>query len=168
LAVAATCILLATASTLPSMLLEGCTSQQTIADLINTLGAAGAQLATYENNPTLAAKLRTDVAAAAAAVLAWKKGTASQMVVEALNLVEDDLALFPVVGQYAPLIDLAIGTVEDILAQLGLTAAAVRATPKRAVHLAKAPKTSKQFAAQWNALAPDGVKISPSMVAGSK
>jgi hypothetical protein len=155
------CILTALAGALPAMLLEGCESQQTIASLINTLGAAAEQLATYENNPTLAAKLQTDVAAASAAVLAWKKGTASQMVVEALNLVEDDLNLFPFAGPYVPLIDLAIGTVEAIMASLGLTPAPTAgAKPRRQVSLAyKAPKTSKDFKSKWNALAPPPVQV---------
>lgn len=160
------CILTALAGALPSMLLEGCESQQTIADLINTLGSAAAQLATYENNPTLAAKLQTDVAAAANAVLNWKKGTPSQLVVEALNLVEDDLNLFPLAGPYVPLIDLAIATVEGILSELGLTPAAASADAAQPVHrhrkiivAYKAPKNAKAFAAKWNALAPDAVKV---------
>jgi hypothetical protein len=84
------------------------------------------------------------------------------MVVEALNMVEDDLNLFPVAGPYVPLIDLAIGTVESILASLGLTSASVSASsrPRRSVSLPyKAPKNSKQFTAKWNALAPPGVKV---------
>lgn len=155
------CILVALAGALPSLLLEGCESQQTIASLINTLGAAAAQLATYENNPTLAAKLQADISAASSAVLNWKKGTPGDMVVEALNLVEDDLSLFPAAGPYAPLIDLAIGTVEAILAELHLTTSpAVAAKPRRNVVLSyKAPKNSKEFQKRWNALAPAPVKL---------
>lgn len=160
------CILFALAGALPSMLLEGCESQQTIADLINTLGNAAAQLATYENNPTLAAKLRVDVAAAANAVLNWKKGTPAQMVVEALNLVEDDLGLFPLAGPYVPLIDLAIATIESILGSLGLLKTATASSARRKVTVNyKAPKNAKQFMEKWNALAPAGVAMSPSMVA---
>jgi hypothetical protein len=152
---------LAIVSVAPAVLLEGCTSQATIASLINTLGGAAEQLATVENNPTLAAKLQTDVAAASAAVLNWKKGSAGTMVVEALNLVEDDLNLFPFAGPYVPLIDLAIGTIEAILAELGLTSApAAAAKPRRSVVLSyKAPKNSKAFTAKWNALAPPTLQL---------
>lgn len=163
------CILTALAAAIPSMLLEGCESQQTIADLINTLGSAAVQLATYESNPTLAAKLQADVAAASQAVLGWKKGTPGDMVVEALNLVEDDLNLFPMAGPYVPLIDLAIITVEQILISLKL-ATPVTGGPKsvgapatqhrrRVITGYKAPKNSKEFKEKWDSLAPQPVKI---------
>lgn len=156
------CILTALAGALPSLLIEGCVNQQTLADLVNTLGAAATQLAAYEGNPSLAAKLQADVAAASSAVLAWKKGTASQMVIEALNLVEDDLNLFPIAGPYVPLIDLAIGTVEAILSEFPGAAAAATASgkPRRQVSLSyKAPKTSKAFAQKWNSIAPANVQL---------
>lgn len=151
---------LAVASFAPAMLLTGCPSQQTIADLINTLGEATEQLATLEGNPTLSAKLATDVSAASAAVLNWKKGTTTQMIIEGLNLVEDDINLFPMAGPYVPLIDLAIGTVEAILAEFPSTTPAAVSARRRTVRLSyKAPKTNKDFAKRWNALAPPQAHI---------
>jgi hypothetical protein len=150
---------LAIVSVAPAMLISGCASQQTIADLINTLGVATEQLATLEGNTSLSAKLATDVAAASSAVLNWKKGSATQEIAEALNLVEDDINLFPGAGPYVPLIDLAIGTIEAILAQFPSTTATVSAK-RRTVKLPyKAPKNNKDFAKRWNTLAPPQASI---------
>ena len=89
------------------------------------LGSTAASIAAIEGNPTLAAKLTTDTAAAVAAINAWKSGTPDSEVILALNLVEDDLNLFPSTGPYVPLIDLAIGTVESILALLPQSSSAI-------------------------------------------
>lgn len=148
------------ASLAPAMLLGGCAGQQTAADLINTLGQATEQLATLEGNTSLAARLPKDVAAASAAVLNWKKGSTTQDITEALNLVEDDLSLFPVAGPYVPLVDLAIGTVEAILAEFPSATPATVSANRRAVHLPyKAPKNKKDFAKRWNAIAPPQAHI---------
>jgi len=140
----------------------GCSSA-TIADLAQTLGNAGAQIATLENNPTLAAKLKADTAAAVSAIASWKSGSPATEAIEALNIVEDDLDLIPGTSTYAPLIDLAIGTVESILALLP-TSAAVVAPATLSAHTAtlkakrpgiaitNPPKTKGDFKKQWNAI----------------
>ena len=73
--------------------LAGCPSQSTTSVLVTALGNAAASVAAIENNPTLAAKIQADTAAASAQVLAWKAGTPSQNAVQALELVETDLSL---------------------------------------------------------------------------
>src|SRR5271170_5276536 len=105
------------------LVLVGCPAQNTIAALTSILGSSAASIASIEGNPTLAAQLQTDTAAAVTAVDNWKSGTPASNVIQALNIVEDDLNLFPVSGPYIPLIDLAIGTVESILALLPAPAA---------------------------------------------
>jgi len=136
----------------------GCPTQSTIAALTNVLGTASANIASLEGNNTLAQTLRTDTAAAVAAVQAWKSGTPSDEAVLALNIVANDLNLIPAVGPYVPLIDLAIATVESILALLPAPAATPRVVyvHKRTITLhGPIPANAGQFSAEWNSLAPD-------------
>jgi hypothetical protein len=130
--------------------LAGCPSQSQLAALTQVLGSAAASIATLEGNPTLAVKLTTDTAAAVKAVQNWKPGTPTQDVVQVLNIVMDDLNLFPQVGPYAPLIVLAIGTVVSIIEILQPAPTGGAVVSK--VHLVNAPKTAKEFKAQWNSL----------------
>jgi len=131
----------------------GC-SKQTVADLVQTLGTAAANIATFEGNAALAQKLQTDTAAAVSAITNWQSGSPAQMAIEALNLVVDDLDLFPVTAPYAALITLAIGTAISIITILsgGTTPAFFATRQGRAVLLANPPKTSKEFKSQWNTI----------------
>lgn len=137
-----------------ALTLIGCPAQNTIASLVAILGNSTATIATLEGNDALAQKLRTDTAAAVVAVTNWKSGTPAQEAIQALNLVEDDLNLLPMLGPYGPLIDLAIGTTEAILALLPQSATAPAArTTHRTVHLNQpAPKSARQYKAQFNAI----------------
>jgi hypothetical protein len=145
----------------------GCTSQQTAADMITTVGTAVASLEAIEGNTSAVQAIQTDFAAASSAVANWKTGTPTQQVAEALALVESDLNLLPVSSQDQALIDLAIGTVDQLLVEFpGTSTATTPAVTKvsfhyafyqtqvqhRTVHLAKAPKSKKDFKAQWNAV----------------
>lgn len=147
--------------------LAGC-SQDQLADLVNTLGTAAANLADLEGNTALANKLQVDVAAAANNVRNWKKGSAVDMAIEAMNLVEDDLYLIPIANQYAPLITLTIGTVEAILSMLPHPVAppATQARRhRRAVQLAHpAPVTAKDFKKQWNAICVANPTLTPVII----
>lgn len=138
--------------------LIGCPAQSTIASLTNILGTSAANIASLEGNSTLASTLTTDTAAAVAAVQNWKSGTPSDEAVQALNIVANDLNLIPGVGPYAPLVDLAIATVESIIALLPAPTAQLKVTyhPKRTVTLhGPIPGNAAQFKVQWNGLAPD-------------
>lgn len=154
-----------------SLVMTGCTGQQTAADLISIVGTATIALETLEGNGAAAQKLQADFNAADTAILNFKSGTPAQEVIEALNLVQDDLNLLPVSTQDQALVDLAIGTIDQILALLPAPAvapvpAAARPTlstaafvtfthpavPHRHPHLAKTPKTAKQFRTEWNKL----------------
>lgn len=132
----------------------GCPGQSTIATLTNVLGTAAANIANLEGNPGLGAKLTADTAAAVKAINAWKNGTPATMAIEFLNLVMDDLNLFPIASPYIPLIDLAIGTVESILALLpqSPTVMAAHAANQRTVTLNHTPKDAKEFKAQWTSI----------------
>jgi hypothetical protein len=140
--------------------------QSTIGTLTATLGNAAASIATVEGNATLAAKLKVDTAAAVSAVSNWKSGTPAQDAIEALNLVEDDLNLFPVASAYTPLIDLAIGTVESILALLPQSS-----TPTLSHHVHRsvtltepAPKSAAEFKSKWNAIVKSHPEMSQTLV----
>jgi hypothetical protein len=148
------------------IVLVGCPSQATLAALTAILGSSAASIASIEGNPTLAAKLQTDTAAAVTAVQNWKSGTPATEAIEALNLVETDLNLFPNLGVYGPLIDLAIGTVESILALLPASSSPVAPQARhRAVSLAQpAPRTSGGYKRQWNAIVNANPSISKSVL----
>lgn len=133
--------------TLP--MLMGCPSQSQIAALTQVLGNDSAQIATLEGNTVLAAQLKADTAAAVLAVNSWQKGTNSQMAIEALNILVTDLNLIPNVGPYQPLIVLAIGTAQSILALLQPASAF---TSPRVKLSQPAPQTAKEFQKQWNAI----------------
>jgi ABC-type molybdate transport system substrate-binding protein len=110
-----------------------------------------------ENNPTLAAKLKADSAAAAYAIDNWKQGTPSQNAIEALNLVIDDLDLVCPAngpcGSYAPLIALALGTAESIIAILNPTTQTYGTRAQvRKVNLGYYPKDAKSFKVAWNGI----------------
>lgn len=132
--------------------LTSCTSQTTIAALVTTLGNASAGIASLEGNSTLATALKTDTAAASAAVLNWTKGSASTEVIEALNVVEADLNLIPYVAPYSALIDIGIATVEEIIA---IIQPAAPSAPHTIIlhnpYTGKVPKDADHFKAVWNA-----------------
>jgi hypothetical protein len=132
----------------------GCVPQNTLAALVTTLGNSAASIASLEGNSALATKLQADTAAAASAVANWKSGTPAQIAIEAIQLVEDDLNLFPIGGQYEPLIVLALGTALSIIQLLNPNAVSAHLEPQngRRVQLAQAPKTAKAYAQQWNAI----------------
>lgn len=137
----------------------GCNTQATIAELITTVGGAVSSLESIEGNTALAQKVQADTAAASTAVLNWKSGTASQDVIAALNLVEDDLSLFPVSGTDSVLIDLAIGTVEEIITEVtGNTPSPVAApATRKSARINMVPanthiKNAKDFRSAWNGI----------------
>jgi hypothetical protein len=138
-------------TTLP--VLTGCPSQSQVAALTQVLGNDSAQIAALEGNTALAAQLKADTAAAVVAVNNWKKGTNSQMASEAMNILMSDLNLIPNVGPYAPLLTLAIGTAQSILA---LLAPATPVAPKAKLS-GPVPTTAKEFQKEWNAI----VKANP-------
>jgi len=144
----------ASASLTPFMLaLEGCGAND-IAALVQTLGNSASQLAALEGNTSLASKLLTDTGAAVTAIDNWRSGSVATEVIEALNLVEDDLNLFPITSAYVPLIDLAIATVESIIALLP-NSAAISAVhgPRRHIQLGYAPpRSAKEYTKRYNAI----------------
>lgn len=129
----------------------GCTpSKAGLIALTNTLSNAAEQVATLEGNTALAATLKTDTAAAVAAINGWTNGTPAQNVIQALNILEDDLNLIPAASPYSSLIDIAIGAVEGILALLPSSTTASHAVHRSVILTQPAPKTSAEFKKQWN------------------
>jgi hypothetical protein len=136
-------------------LTAGC-NQNTIAALVSTLGSSTAAVASFEGHSDLAAKIRTDAEQAKADVLAWKPGTDSEMVVEAIHLLENDLNLVCAsipgqVGQdcnaYQPLIVLALATADSIISIVKPTAKA-----QARASFTVAPKSAKEYKVQWNSI----------------
>jgi hypothetical protein len=155
-----TAITAALCLTFVSLSTAGCASQQTIADLVAVVGTSVASLEALEGNTAAVAKIQSDAAAATAQVLAWKPGSPTQDVTAALNLVEDDLNVLPVSSQDQALVDLAIGTLDQILALIPATPASpvISATVSHIVHrpivlTAEPPKNVKEYTGRWNKLA---------------
>lgn len=137
----------------------GCpVSQNTAAALVGIAGTAVTTLESLEGHTDAATKLSKDFAAAQTAILNFKQGSVTQDVAEALALVQDDLNLLPVSTQDEAYINLAIGTINALLdlfpAQAGavVSAHAVLVPHRTIVSNTPAPKTAKQFKAQWNAI----------------
>lgn len=142
-------IMLSAFAALLSVSLTIACSQDTIAQLVSTLGNASASVAKLEGDTVLADKLTTDTAAAVTAIQNWKSGgTPAQIAIQALNIVLADLNLFPGTSQYAPLIALAVTTAESIIAILSPPASAARAKLN-----ANAPQNAAAFRSRWNQIA---------------
>lgn len=144
----------------------GCINQSQIAALTQVLGTSAQNIATLEGNTVLAAQLKADTAAAVTAIDNWKTGTPAATVIEALNIVEADLNLIPGTSQYIPLVDLAIATVQGILALLPQPAVPVPAVKAvRTVNLGHpSPKTAKQFKQQWAAIIAANPSLAPAAI----
>ena len=147
-----------------TMAATGC--QNTISALTATLGNASASIAGIEGNPTLAAQLRTDTAAAVSAINSWKYGSPASNAIFALGVVETDLSLIcPSSGagwqaqcsQYAPLIQLALGTAQTIIQLINPNAQLKTAK----VNLGYYPKTAKDFTREWNNIANSSPGLAP-------
>ena len=143
-----------TSVALVAVMLIGCPAQSTIAALTSTLGNAAAGIAALEGNATLATQLRTDTAAATVDINNWKQGNASQNVVQALNLVVDDLNLIcppanASCGMYAPLIILAVATEQSII-QIVAPGQALKSAK---VNTDYVPANSATFKTAWNNIA---------------
>lgn len=148
--------------------LTGCTGQQTAAELITTAGNAVVVLERLEGNTADITKIQQDFTAASNAVMNWKSGSPTQDIVELLNTVQDDLNLLPISTADQALIDLAIGTVDQVLnlfspaptvvAEAGPHLYFVSYTGRshvkhRKVHLEHPPKSKSDFKKQWNKIA---------------
>jgi hypothetical protein len=152
---------------LVTVVMVGCLTQSTMASLIGVLGNATASIASIEGNTALATQIKTDTAAASAAVLDWNSGTPAQDAIEDLNIVEDDLNLIPMSGAYVALVDLGIGTIESILAMLPASTTTVsveRAHKRRSVtpvHVTKWGDSSREFKNRWNKIVATDGSLAP-------
>jgi hypothetical protein len=146
----------------PCFTLTGCTpnEQKTIATLTGTLTQAVTNVAQLEGNAALAAQLQRDGSAAQAAIAGWQNGSAVDDVIEALGILQDDLNLIPYANQYAPLIDLGIGTIQTLLSLIPASSVTPSVQAKLTAHRSRtvflghpAPKTNAEFVKEWNASA---------------
>lgn len=142
-------------------------NQNTIAALVSTLGNSCSTLAQMQGNTQLAATIKADTATAVADIAAWKPGTDGEMAIQALHILENDLhqicATIPgQTGQdcqkYEPLIQLALGTADSIIAIVQpqrVTAKAQKTCPTFDLACKEpkgAPTDAKEFKRQWNAI----------------
>lgn len=121
------CVVLAIAFT------TGC-SQNTIAALVATLGSACSTAAGAAGDAALSQAILADTSTASAQALAWKSGTPTQNVEQALGDLEADLSKIPETAAVAPFIDLGIATIDGILTDITGQAPAA-ATAELGAHL---------------------------------
>lgn len=131
----------------------GCSQQKTAASLIGTVGVAVATLETIEGNTANLSQIQAAFAAAQNAVANWKTGTPVADVVQALNILQQNINLLPVNAKDAALISLAIATVDQIIVLFpGATPAVTARFAVEKASFKTLPKNSKNFKQQWNAI----------------
>lgn len=133
----------------------GCASQQTLAALVSTVGTSVATLEAIEGaSPQLIQKVQQDTAIATQDVLNWKQGSPTQDIINALNLVQDDISVLPVPPQDAALVSLAIGTIDQILTIVQVSSGTTPVTTAKNIHfkLKHQIKNSKEFKKEWNSI----------------
>jgi len=134
-------------------------NQAQLAALAQTLGNSVANLAVLLNQNDTALKIQTITAQVVIAIQNYKPGDATSTIIQLLSDLEMAINLIPVSPQIQALITLALGTIQGILAFFPSAGGAVsaKAVGVPQVKLAKVPKTSKDYADQWNSnIAPDG------------
>jgi hypothetical protein len=150
--------------------MNGCVSRVILSALVATLGSATSSLANLEGNPTLAAQIKTDTTAAVSAIDNWQSGTPAQDVIEALGIVIDDLNLIPGTGPFAPLIDLALATVQSILeivtnnSPAPVTAHRAKVPHRTVSYTGKVPKNSGDFKKKWNSIVMANPQLAPAAI----
>lgn len=150
----------------------GKVSQSELAALASTLGNAVAALETIEGNSGAAIKIQDATATVVQDITNWVPGTADSEIIQSIGILEGLLSDLPVPAQDQALIDLALVTIQSILALLpqapaaAVTAKAVRMAKKplrtptaASVGLKTAPQTRKQFVVEWNKRAPTTAQI---------
>lgn len=138
--------------------MTGCSKpvQQNVATLAQVLGTSAAQVAALEGNQKLADQITNDTNAAVQAITMFVPGSTAQNVIELINIVMADLSLVPVIGPYAGLIDLALGTAEALIADFSTkspTPTTQMAVRVRVIHLPHPPKSRAEYVHQWNLIA---------------
>jgi hypothetical protein len=117
---------------LPVLTMTGCSAQGTIAALLNEMETAWAALLAATGK-VLPASIQADFAAAVAAVKAWKAGTPAQDVVEALQILANDVApLVPMTPLEAAAVQVILRTIVNIIEEIDPAAAPAQAAKKLA------------------------------------
>lgn len=151
----------------------GCISPANLASLAQTLGNASANVATLEGNTNLAAQITTYTNSAVTAITNWKSGTPTNDVIEAIGILQSALSLVPQLGAYATLIDIALSTIQTILALLPAATitpnAPVSARKVRVVYLSYPKKNGsdanvKEFKAHWNAVCATDTRLAKAVI----
>lgn len=134
----------------------GCPGQNEAAALITIVGQSVASLASIQGiDPATIAKIQADFAAASTAVKNWQAGTPSQDIVAALNILQADINLLPVNATTKIYIELAITTIDSIIAIVSPSAAGTSPSPFITFGSHKTVKTmmtARQYKNAWNAI----------------
>lgn len=144
-------------------ILKGCPSQTTIAQFVTLIGDDAAALASYFGDTTLANNLKNWAAQIATDITNWQGGKgAVQDIIQAIKALMSLVGTIPVIGNYAPLIDLILSALSGLLLLLpGATGATIPHDVNGHVVLPNHYKdasnktmtaAAKAFTSQWEAL----------------
>jgi hypothetical protein len=136
----------------------GSTSKATIVGLAQILGNAVANLATILGNTAIATQITQYTTQLVNDINAWTPGGTTQDIILVITDLENAISLIPVTPEIQGLIELALGTIQGILAFFPSAAAMATEiaakTKAKQVHLAKFPKDAPTFKIAWNSLVP--------------
>ena len=150
------------------LMLTGCPQQDTLSALVATLGDAVSRLAAAQGLPAdIVALIKQYSADASAKIASWVKGTPSQMIIEALGILEDEINKLPFQLPYANLIDLAIIAVDSVIqfvtknSPVNLQAYRAKVPHRTSAYAGKAPQNPQEFRTAWNNIVATDPKLQP-------
>jgi hypothetical protein len=131
--------------------LAGC-GVSTIQGYINAVDIAVTGVLNLIGDAALANKIQDAMTAVNAALANWKSGTIPQMVIEALNDLQQVLDAVPISSKLTALISIAIAAIDAILTASGAGTLKPNAVARPRLHgkLNLELKTRRQFAKAWN------------------
>lgn len=148
--------------------LIGCgTNQSNLAALAQTLGTSAANLATLIGQSALATKITQLTTQVVGDIQMWKTGSPTADIIQVLGDLELAINLIPIDPMTQMLVELALGTIQAIVALFPAPAAAAvqaRAQGVRTVTLPKPPKKASDYKVQWNAIVDGNPKLAPARI----
>jgi hypothetical protein len=176
------CALLLSGSFIVTIPATGCSESQVVGEINTVLTQATNVLAVVDpSNTALIADLQNGIAALKAAEASWQSGSGVQIVINALNTIEDITAVIPLTAEFSPLIDVLVAGIEVALNALWpsstLTAAVTGTSPAIAMkahtlqhvnphkgRVTLSHPSAKAFKAQWNAVAKANPRLAAAVI----
>ncbi len=139
-----------------SAALSGCTSAQ-IENEINVILQGIANILAVSGETTWSKTLSNAEQALVQAEATWKAGGAIQILIDALNTVEDVTAVIPLTNQYSDFIDVIVAAIETVLVLLEPSvsgATNLKMAAKHNPHKGRIPnfKSGRKAAQEWNSI----------------